>query len=433
MSINDDIDDLKAKRLCHHCVGEEYLRNQIRRKGQKAKCSYCGKNLRSYAVELIADIIETAFEQHYRRTSDQPDSMELSFLSDPECTYEWERHGEKVVWAIADAAVVSEEVAQDIQVILEDRYEDFDSAQIGEETEFSSDSYYKEIAPSDGAWQEGWIFFERSLKTEFRFFSRKTAQYLASIFNGIDKLSTSDGKPLLVNAGPQSEITELFRARVFQSDENLMEALCRPDQLLGPPPSMLAVPGRMNALGISVFYGANKPSVAIDEVRPPVGSQVAVTRFEIVRPLRLLDLTTFNSIKEMGSIFDPGWSERLKRAIFLRSLSLRMTKPVMPNDESFEYLPTQVIADFLSTENEPTVDGILFPSVQAAGNGLNVVLFHKAARVESMDIPKGTKIQSFTGYETEEGWEVDYRVTEVVPPTKTGTKEKLIKECTTVP
>jgi len=46
----------------------------------------------------------------------------------------------------------------------------------------------------------------------------------------------------------------------------------------------------MNARGVSVFYGAIDPRVALAEVRPPVGSRVAVARFEIIRPLRLLDL-----------------------------------------------------------------------------------------------------------------------------------------------
>ena len=33
--------------------------------------------------------------------------------------------------------------------------------------------------------------------------------------------------------------------------------------------------------------------------------------------------------------------------MFLRSLSGRITRPVMPDDEPFEYLATQAIADFL--------------------------------------------------------------------------------------
>jgi len=418
MANDDDIDELKAKRLCYKCVGEKYLGDEARRKGQRGKCSYCGRTVRSYTIEDVAERVETAFEQHFRRTLDQPNSWQQSLLSDRESEYVWERDGESVVWAIANSAEIPDQAAQDIQTILDDKHGDFDAAAMGEETEFCSESYYEEKGPSDHVWQEEWRYFERSLKTEARFFSRSAASHLASIFNGIDKMFTTDGRPLVIDAGPQTALTAVFRARVFQSDETLLEALCRPDRHLGSPPAVLAVAGRMNARGISVFYGTNDPGVAVAEVRPPVGSQVAVACFEITRHLRLLDLTALSAVTENGSVFDTGWAARLERATFLRSLSQRITRPVMPDDEAFEYLPTQAIADFLATENEPVLDGIVFPSVQAEGDGLNVVLFHKAARVEAMEIPEGTEIEARTGHWSEDGWEADYSVSERVPPKK---------------
>jgi hypothetical protein len=145
----------------------------------------------------------------------------------------------------------------------------------------------------------------------------------------------------------------------------------------------------MNARGISVFYGANDPGVALAEVRPPVGSWVAVARFEIVRPLRLLDLTALSQVIVEGSIFDPSYGDLLERAMFLRNLSTRIVMPVMPDDEQFKYLATQAIADFSATENNPLLDGIIYRSVQVSGNALNIVLFHKAAWVGRMEIPGG--------------------------------------------
>lgn len=419
MAINVDIVKLKAKRLCHRCVGEAYLREELRRKGSGGKCSYCGCSARSYTMEEISERIKTAFEQHFDRTSDQPTSWQQSMLSDRESNYEWERDGEPVVWAIANAAEIPEQAATDIQAILDDSYGDWDAAAIGEETEFCSESHYEEKGLSDDLWREEWNEFERSLKTEARFFSRSAAAHLASIFNDIDKMSTADERPLVINAGPQTALTAVFRARGFQSIDRLKEALCRPDLHLGPPPAVLAVAGRMNARGISVFYGANNPGVAVAEVRPPVGSMVAVARFEILRHLRLLDLTAFSAVTESGSIFDPGWASRLERVAFLRTLGKRITQPVMPEDEAFDYLPTQAIADFLATENMPVLDGIVFSSTQAADGELNFVLFHKASRVEEMDIPEGTEIEASTGFMGDDGWDADYSVSEQVPPKKT--------------
>ena len=70
-----------------------------------------------------------------------------------------------------------------------------------------------------------------------------------------------------------------------------------------------------------------------------------------------------------------------------------MTLPVMPDDESSEYLVTQVIADYLANLRAPILDGILYPSVQDGSSG-NVVLFHKSARVQELDIPGGAEVSA---------------------------------------
>lgn len=408
--------ELKAKKLCCECVGESYLRNEIARDGRRGKCSYCDKTRRCYCLGKVAERVQLAFEQHYIRTSDQPTSWQYTLMSDRELNYDWSRDGEPVTDAIANAADIPQQAAADIQAILEAEHGDFDSAAMGDETEFSVDSHYEEKSTSDCIWQEEWRIFESSLKTEARFFNKTAARHLASIFDGIDDLRTRSGQPLVVDAGPGTAFHSVYRARVFQSDNKLEEALCRPDTHLGSPPASVAAAGRMNARGISVFYGANDPKVAIAEVRPPVGSQVAVARFEIIRPLRLLDLTALNAVSVSGSIFDPDHASRMERAMFLRTLSARITKPVMPDDEHFEYLPTQAIADFLATESSFPIDGIIFPSVQAAGDVLNVVLFHKAACVDALALPKGTEIKARTGQMEEDGRVEHYTVREEVPP-----------------
>src|ERR1700750_901995 len=251
-----------------------------------------------------------------------------------------------------------------------------------------------------------WRSFENSLKTEARCCSQTAVNYLTSIFDGIGELQTRNGRSLVVDAGPGTDFHILYRARVFQSDDQLEAALGRPDIHLGSPPASLAVAGPMNARCISVFSGQSNQKAAIAEVRPPVGSQIAVAQFEIIRKLRLLDLTGLSDVRVAGSI--------VEGACFLRSLRRPLTRSVMPEDDPFEYLVTQAIADFLATEASVPIDGIILPSVHAAGV-LNVVLFHKAARVEAMNVPEGTEISASTGRWAEDGWVDDYEVVERVP------------------
>ena len=418
-----DVEALKKKNLCHHCVGDSFLSDEIRVQGRKLSCSYCGRIAKSYRICQLAERIEEVFDQHYVRTADQPTDWQYSMLADKESSYEWERDGEPVLYAIMNSADMPEAAANDIQQILEDKYSDFDADVLGEKTEFSSDSYYQEKGADDWHWQEEWREFERSMKSEARFFNDAAANHLKSVFDGIDLMSTRDGRSLIIDAGPGTTFDELYRARVFQVDKKLEEALIRPDRHLGSPPSMYTNAGRMNAHGISVFYGANHPKVALAEVRPPVGSRVAVARFEIVRALKLLDLTALSEVNTTGSIFDPAFAGRLERTMFLRSLSHRITKPVMPDDEPFEYIATQAVADFLATESTMQLDGIIFPSVQTAGLSLNIVLFHKAARVEEMDLPEGTEMRAILGHAYEGEWQTEYTIVEEVPPKREKDKE----------
>lgn len=410
-----DDDDETQKRICHGCIGEKYLAAEVKAKGATGRCAYCDETYPSLTTEALADEIEIAFASHYTRTAEVPDSMQERMQADRESSYYWTREGSSAIEAIQIAAGIDEEPAGDVLEILQDRHGDFDAAAAGKESEFDGDAHYAEKGPDDQAWHEEWENFEHTLKAEARFFSRTAGEHLAAVFGGVDQLKTHDGRPLVVIAGPQTALDHLYRARVFQAEDQLKDALARPDRLLGSPPPRAARAGRMNAQGIAVFYGATHAPVAIAEVRPPVGSQVIVTRFTISRTLRLLDLTALEDVHDAGSIFDPTLKRRLERAAFLRTLGGRMARPVMPDDEAFEYLPTQAVADFLGTMNEPRLDGIIFPSAQT-GEGRNVVLLHHASRVEALSLPPGTEIDVNTGYWTEdEEWEPGFSVREKVP------------------
>ena len=150
-------------------------------------------------------------------------------------------------------------------------------------------------------------------------------------------------------------------------------------------------------------------------MRPPVGSRVALARFDIIRSVRLLDLQKLRSLYVQGSVFDRDYIRRLERGEFLKWLSHRISQPVLPDDEPFSYLSTQAISDYLATELTPSIDGIIYPSSQGGGSSSNVVLFHKSSRVQPLDIPKDTRIHASMEQGTDEGTEIDYWVWEEVP------------------
>lgn len=408
--------DDEEKRVCHICVGEAFLSARIERDGEEASCDYCsGDDEPTLGISELADEVEGAFSRHFDRTSPDPDAFESAMQRDKELGYEWDREGEPVLWAIVSAADVSENIAQDVLDILEERHAVADSDYVGEEQDFDSASHYEEKGADDFEFRMEFDAVETSLKQRTRFFNPEAEAFFRRLFVDIDGYADRAGAPVIVAAGPDLETKSFFRARAFHDEQELVDALARPDLRLGPPPSRAAKAGRMNARGISVFYGATLEDAALAEVRPPVGSRVLVGRFDLTRPVRLLDIDALQSVFVAGSYFDPDYLSRLELAAFLRRLSARMTMPVMPNDEETEYLITQMIADFVSQIGDPPIDGMLFRSVQAKGDPKNVVLFNRAAKVVEWDIPDGTKIESSTFEMDDDGGSVRYSVVEQVP------------------
>lgn len=398
----------RQKNICATCVGDEYLSREIRGYGVLQTCSYCDHEDPCYDLKKMAKRIEAAFAHHYIRTTDQAQDWQYSMLSDRDFDYEWVRQGVLINEAIELAAQITSQAADDIHEILREDHFDFDTAVMGEESEFEGDSYYVLRRVDLNARYNEWHNFEQSLKTESRFFSTTALQLLNEIFGEIEKFKTLNGRSLIKKI---SSKVPLYRARVFQSSLSLHEALGRPDIHLGPPSAKLSNGGRMNAKGISVFYGSTVEKTAIAEVRPPVGSKVAVAKFYSMRPLRLLDLTVFESVHISGSVFDSLYKDRLERTEFLRILGKIMTRPVMPDDEAMDYLATQAIADYLANEGTIDLDGIIFRSVQNK-RGRNIVLFHKASEVEKLNIPKNMSISVSDGLFTDDSEETNYTVYE---------------------
>ena len=219
------------KRICHHCVREPYLSREIAENGAECRCSYCKRQTSTYALAKLADRVETAFEQHYRRSPPDPTPEERAHVDPSE--FEWSPHGQPVVLAIEGAAEIPPDAAADVQRILESRHYDKHTDRAGEQTEFCSDAFYDERDADDSHWREQWFELEHTIKTQGRFFGHHAKELLAEAFDGIDKIFAGGRQPLVIDIGPEAPLKTVYRARVFQSHDALRAALCRPDRERG--------------------------------------------------------------------------------------------------------------------------------------------------------------------------------------------------------
>ncbi len=415
---------MSSQNVCHACVHEDYLSKLMKDTGTINTCSYCNSFSNCWPLNDLADAVDNAFEQHYFRTPSEPDDWQSRMIQHSH--YEWEREGQPALEAIVDAVECSEEIAEDIRVLLECRYSSKHAMETGEEEGFEEEACYELSAPSSSERSGDWWSAAQSLKHEARFFNTQTLEIFKEIFGNLEELNNQCSSSILIEAGPEKETSGFFRARVLDKQKAITKAMERPDLELGPPPATMARSGRMNALGISVFYGADSEQGALSEVRPPVGAKVMIARFDLLRNIRLLDFHALERANHEGSIFDHRYIEDLKNNAFLRTLNRIVSRPILPSDEEFEYLPTQAVADFLASMNEPKIDGILFPSAQTAGSSRNVMLFHNSSRVKELDLTSGTKFDTRTENLYGDGWEAEYVVQEIIPK---NPPEKPKKDC----
>ncbi|WP_250514187.1 RES family NAD+ phosphorylase [Caballeronia sp. INDeC2] len=154
--------------------------------------------------------------------------------------------------------------------------------------------------------------------------------------------------------------------------------LADPLKHIGPPPAADARAGRMNAEGVSVFYGSLNAKTCLAEMRPAIGSDIALIKLKTTRKLRVLDFSRLNSARSSRrlSFFQPDFRVETARRQFLRLLHTLIAQPITPGRES-DYVITQTMAEYLAHVAKPAFDGIMFQSAQHRG-GTNLVLFPNA-------------------------------------------------------
>lgn len=411
--LNEYPDDADTIHVCANCVGDSFLKETIRSDGHEDECSYCHATCSTFSLGEFSDRIHDVLQEQFYLTDSEPDGTDYVLAKEGL----WERSGEPVVYVIADISGLDEAIAEDVRAYLSDLH-GFSAVKDGGEDLYADDAQYEERGPDDLNFYDTWKSFCQQVRWRSRFFSQYAEVDLDNIFGDLENLRTLKGTSVIREISPADDDRFVFRARVAFSSAELEDILKHPARKLGAPPSRRAQAGRMNAAGISVFYGAQDRGTCVAEVRAPVGSSVILGRFEFVRPVRLLDLDALAEVYVEGSHFDPDFGERRGRAAFLSHLAQMISRPVMPSDETFEYLPTQVVSEYLATRAKPPVDGMLFRSSQTGGKGRNLVMFNHASVAEPDDVPPNTEFSVLMDSGPPDDPDPTITVFEKVPPKK---------------
>lgn len=141
------------------------------------------------------------------------------------------------------------------------------------------------------------------------------------------------------------------------------------------PLSGSATEGRANPKGLPYLYVATKEQTAMAEVRPWVGSYVSVAQFKILRDLRIMECTSPEPPLRLSFQIDDNTPPEeppsdVREAEVWYDIDQAFSRPVSPSDQTADYVPTQVLAEFFRTNG---FDGVAYRS--SLGEGHNIVLF----------------------------------------------------------
>lgn len=354
--------------LCPFCFENKYLRQRVvdlRRNRQMPSCSY-HPTRKGLPISEVAGIIDVALRTNYEFAFQSPLSPAGENLLD-------------LLHQLTEP--VNDRIVDDLSSALIDA--DVVDERDGDTPFYADDFQYSLVEPNGWVQSELWIDFRQSIAYENRFFNGGAKDLLGKIFENVHYLSDENKQPAFYALEPG---TLMQRARAVGSLKVAREWADDPARSLGPPPKHVRNAGRMNAAGIGALYAAFDDPTCLAELRPLVGGLVCLASFRLRRPVHVLDFTRFERPGRNIDIFAKNYAARTTQWAFMQNFQQEISTPILPDDTHLEYVPTQVVAEFLTTLSiqyrgaEQRIEGLVYRSAQSPG-GHNVVLFGEAGQV----------------------------------------------------
>lgn len=386
--------------FCPYCFNDLGLRKrleEIRPQFDEGNCSIHSRR-KGLPIDAIAAIVDEVFRANF-------DYGGIDYFDDP---HDPGAHGPQRGDFLSDAVYDLTKTVDDtvlnslVEQMIED---DFYLPQNGEEPFYVDDVKYERADAGEGGHGRAWHSFCHTITHEQRFLNPKAADLLADIFKYIHLQRDVSRRCPIYRIDPKDGL-RLHRARIV-TDAIRTEIQDDPARYLGPPPRRLGKPNRMNPSGISALYASFDVATCISELRPLVGAEIVSAEFELVRDIVVLDTTRFAApVKELN-LFAKDHIRRISQWRFMQRFMSEIAKPISPDDEHLDYVPTQFVAEYLNKlhqvrigKDRQHIDAIIYQSAQRP-EGKNIVLLGDAAHVKGVSIQKSPILPSWVLSESE--------------------------------
>lgn len=371
-------------RFCPRCFDNRGLERRlidIRPQLPDEKCSF-HPTMKGIPAKAVAAIVDEVFRNNYDFGDYNPQTDDQN--GDDLQTILYELTG-------ADLAEVVSALEQ--QLIDDDDYWPPD----GGDPFYQSDAAYVRSFNAFGSHSRLWDEFCQSILHGQRFFNDRAKKLLEEIFDGIHLQRGPHRTNPVFEILPGSPESSVFRVRTVDDSEERKKIAQDIPRHLGPPPSRLRRPGRMNPSGIMAFYAAFDLETCIAEMRPSVGSIVIGAQFDVTKPLWVLDTTRFAGPFKEPNLFSKDHVKRTAQWRFMQRFMHEIAQPISPNDEHLDYIPTQAVAEYLLNHHQfhmsgqkHRIEAIIYRSAQHPG-GRNIVFLGEACTIEEVAPPAPPK------------------------------------------
>jgi hypothetical protein len=348
--------------ICHECLGNAHVRGRLREIASAGACAYCLRpSSHCWRIVAIAAWLVPQFKNHFDNVIFSAEPIQLA---------------SPVETILTSALDIPDRASHDLRIVMWKM--NLNDANPEDPEEFTEDELYVLSGRHLTNFEREWSNLQEIAQHKGRYFNESVAGFFRRLFVGVLNLHDQEERPLVDQIDQDCSI---FRARIARERSELSTIILGLPFELAAPSGRLARAGRLNAAGISVFYGAFDRKTCIAEVRPPVGSSVVIGEFKALRKLSLLNLARLRSLAVNEKFLSPGYSERSKQFAYLRGIANKFSLPVMPGGEEFDYLLSQMAFEFLGSVATPQLDGIIYPSVQMEGDVNNIALFERSSAV----------------------------------------------------
>ncbi len=365
--------------VCYKCLGtNSILKNTFDSFKKINLCTYCDKRTLTIDFDQLCEAIKEAIEYEYDRPENGLGYDEGEFV-DP---------GNNSLKEIDD--LLREEFELDDGRFFDDIVSYFADTPLWCKKEFYADSPADEMKYS-------WDQFCNHVKTQSRFFFHYDLlddNYGNQSYDASDTLKMIKSSIERLNLLQKIECgSVIYRAREFEKGKAFSVR-----DLGTPPPEKAKHSNRFSPAGIPAFYGSKKITTCLSELDKC--GKFVIGKWVTRRTLNVVDITSAFSFKagkhyykHFPSLLDMERRGIRELALFFARFANDLSAPIIKDGhEHIDYVPTQIISEFLKKWDSEKIDGISYYSSKDGETNyvlfLNHADFHEKTTDRSLALEK---------------------------------------------